>query len=1577
MPLERISASIALHDAAAGRHLPDASSPDAYSPSQPGPSRLPYDNRTTTTPRSEVKTPLLKTFRTASFGHGFNEVGGGWHSAFEQSQKEENAKEGLEPPLSPEERSRLLLSDFGINASPATTGGGGGLPRAASLSVAPVAGGSAPKRSAAGMSRIGRAMLSHALRSSDDPRSSDSSEDDEGGQQQQLSRYRSPRYLNKQRYVEEEEEDDNDRYFRSGPPSPAPEESWGGSGGGGGGGASEVIKTSKSGGERAKARRLDEGGGSGGSRQNFCGDVEQQKRQGGSWDDASASLAQNRKSAIIEHTSEHRTPLGITKRSSAAAGGGRSSSSFTDFPPGSSGGSSGCRTSSGSLNAIGRGGGIGAELGLNAVNFFSPGASSASSVRLIDSPADLDGDSEKKRLGAQNQPAGKPSALQLPVSMRDDEAVTDDDDEDDAVVDPLARFDALRARVARVSSYPSSHRNDVSPKQDLGRAMTTPVVLDATRPRSASSTSNDKPRRGSTFEKLSNGSDSLNRAASVGRAAGIASVGSPRVRQGGIDVRDVLSDPSTPSSDQAKSPDRNVHTGSSNASSSRSLGSPAGFVSKARQPASDISNRSSGGSVNSHLSFASSLETNQSGPSSGASTALTRPASRLSGDAASVSTTSTGIMTPHSLLHALAIRKEPTGEQHAPVAPTTEHRASASGSDVASVETVQVPAEHDSPSSRDEPSPPETVQASSPQQHTSVLSSRLASPATLNNATPTAAPRPIKPLRSDATMMPPSPRSPFARLSSSPSLVETNTAWRPLLPTHRSGALTRPNSPTARSPALRTINGQPPATSAGDSFGEHVQRRHTGVFLSRTRSQMLNDPDMHAAFSTAGGGRAAARARAQQPIDWSNAPFSVLEARAKVMANRSVPPSPGAVYAMSSIVSPGWMQALTSRSSAIPPISLPESAASRTVESAPLVSPPLSPLGSAFQTPQTNFTGFASLGDLMEAEQGGNELEELEFSSPESDGSPLVTAADAARDDASKQAADSGASTATSTGRHVKRPSMISASSGSGTSASQRPMLRTPTTQEWSEFLAQQGVDPSLPRSRTVTGLSAKFARRSDTAGSGKSGGQRDLSMSGFGSDESHDSSDEDGGLLQRLHRHLSSSRIQLRGKPEDAIPGSPTAHDYGRRGSREALAASPNARAEASTISEPGSPGFAAMRASPLRSARSGEQITAGDYPLPVSGLSRSMRDFVVVSEIGRGAYGLVKKVKLRRSDGQPTGKDFVIKLIIKSRILADCWRRHRVLGPIPVEIHVMDQLRRLSYDPPLNPPPWSPQRLFPGTPAMSTTATVVETSGTHPNLAQMLDFFEDHEFYYLVMPCFGKGQDLFDFVESAPDGLDARHVRCICGQVADGLRYLHANNIVHRDIKDENVILDGRGHAQIIDFGSAAHIKPGRLFDTFSGTLDYAAAEILQGEKYSGKPQDIWALGVVLYVMMCGECPFWNGEEAVAGLAEGTRAKTALQERCMLGNLVAQQSSDLSDLPDTDEQLTRRGSSSQARNLADDGQPDGGGKLVDGADLIERCLSLDLADRPTAEQLCTHRFLIGNYGWHGPRGWERLQQE
>ena len=68
----------------------------------------------------------------------------------------------------------------------------------------------------------------------------------------------------------------------------------------------------------------------------------------------------------------------------------------------------------------------------------------------------------------------------------------------------------------------------------------------------------------------------------------------------------------------------------------------------------------------------------------------------------------------------------------------------------------------------------------------------------------------------------------------------------------------------------------------------------------------------------------------------------------------------------------------------------------------------------------------------------------------------------------------------------------------------------------------------------------------------------------------------------------------------------------------------------------------------------------------------------------------------------------------------------------------------------------------------------------------------------------------------------------------MVSAVSYLHSINILHRDIKDENIILDQRFHVKLIDFGSAAFLREGVLFGTFCGTLEYCSPEVLQGNKY-----------------------------------------------------------------------------------------------------------------------------------------------
>lgn len=175
---------------------------------------------------------------------------------------------------------------------------------------------------------------------------------------------------------------------------------------------------------------------------------------------------------------------------------------------------------------------------------------------------------------------------------------------------------------------------------------------------------------------------------------------------------------------------------------------------------------------------------------------------------------------------------------------------------------------------------------------------------------------------------------------------------------------------------------------------------------------------------------------------------------------------------------------------------------------------------------------------------------------------------------------------------------------------------------------------------------------------------------------------------------------------------------------------------------------------------------------------------DFVVIEDMGQGAYGQVKLCRSKRS-----GSKKVIKYVTKRRILVDTWTRDRRLGTVPLEIHVLDYLRRDGFK--------------------------------HPNIVEMSDFFEDEVNYYIEMVPHGlPGMDLFDYIELRVN-MEEKECRKIFVQVAEAVHHLHTKaKVVHRDIKDENVILDGEGNIKLIDFGSAAYIKSGP-FDVFVGTI------------------------------------------------------------------------------------------------------------------------------------------------------------
>ena len=139
--------------------------------------------------------------------------------------------------------------------------------------------------------------------------------------------------------------------------------------------------------------------------------------------------------------------------------------------------------------------------------------------------------------------------------------------------------------------------------------------------------------------------------------------------------------------------------------------------------------------------------------------------------------------------------------------------------------------------------------------------------------------------------------------------------------------------------------------------------------------------------------------------------------------------------------------------------------------------------------------------------------------------------------------------------------------------------------------------------------------------------------------------------------------------------------------------------------------------------------------------------------------------------------------------------------------------------------------------------------------------------KFFHLIMEKHGKGMDLFEFIDRGPH-LDEPLGSYIFRQLVEAVDYLHSRSIVHRDIKDENVIIAEDFSVKLIDFGSAAYMEPGKTFNAFCGTIEYCSPEVLKGNPYEGPELEIWSLGVTLYTLMFGENPFLSVEESIAAV-------------------------------------------------------------------------------------------------------------
>lgn len=129
----------------------------------------------------------------------------------------------------------------------------------------------------------------------------------------------------------------------------------------------------------------------------------------------------------------------------------------------------------------------------------------------------------------------------------------------------------------------------------------------------------------------------------------------------------------------------------------------------------------------------------------------------------------------------------------------------------------------------------------------------------------------------------------------------------------------------------------------------------------------------------------------------------------------------------------------------------------------------------------------------------------------------------------------------------------------------------------------------------------------------------------------------------------------------------------------------------------------------------------------------------------------------------------------------------------------------------------------------------------------------------------------DLFECIEQSENKrLTEDQARYVFAQVADAVEYLDSLGIVHRDIKDENVVIDKNLKIKLIDFGSAVAVDPTSSRPTYSmfyGTAAYASSEILLKQEYKAAPAEIWTIGVLLSYLLGGISPFPTIRDAVDG--------------------------------------------------------------------------------------------------------------
>ena len=149
------------------------------------------------------------------------------------------------------------------------------------------------------------------------------------------------------------------------------------------------------------------------------------------------------------------------------------------------------------------------------------------------------------------------------------------------------------------------------------------------------------------------------------------------------------------------------------------------------------------------------------------------------------------------------------------------------------------------------------------------------------------------------------------------------------------------------------------------------------------------------------------------------------------------------------------------------------------------------------------------------------------------------------------------------------------------------------------------------------------------------------------------------------------------------------------------------------------------------------------------------------------------------------------------------------------------------------------------------------------HKYIVRLYEILQTPQHIYIVME-YCEGKDLMDFILSKKHLSEVESLKYF-QQLINALFYLHSQNIAHRDVKIDNMLLDKNKNLKLVDFGLSTKYSDDTLLDQPCGTVVYAAPEVLDGNEYHGMLADVWSSGIVLYGMAAGYLPFSDQNDEV----------------------------------------------------------------------------------------------------------------